>query len=64
MNLLVATPDGSHTLSPPTEPLRMQSPGETNLIHLSATVQAVGVKEVITGGIVKPKVGVFDEAYR
>ena len=60
--LPVATREGSQTLSPPTDAVMMHSPGARNLIQAPSTLQSVGVDELSTGGIVKPKVGDFDEA--
>ena len=61
MNFVVATLVGNQTLSPPMDALRMQSPGARNLIILPSTEQTDGVVEVTSGGIVKPRVGDFDE---
>ena len=62
MNLLVATPDGNQTLSPPTLPSRRHSPGARKRIILPLTEQVVGLFETIVGSIVKPNVGCLDEA--
>ena len=62
MNRLVAMPDGNQMKSPPTEPFKIHSPGATNFTHRPSIRQTAGVVEVITGSIVKPKVGVLDDA--
>jgi hypothetical protein len=59
---VLATPEGFQMLSPPTEPLTVQVPGARNLIHWPSTLQVAGVFEVMTGGIVNPRVTDFDEA--
>ena len=64
VNLLVATFEGNHTKSPPTEPFRTHSPGAKNLTQRPSIEQTAGVAEVITGSIVKPKVGVFVDAMK
>lgn len=58
----MAIPEGFQMLLPPTEPLTVQVPGAKNLIHWPSILQVAGVFEVITGGIVNPRVTDFELA--
>ena len=62
MKEVVATPEGFQMLLPPTEPLTVQVPGARNLIHWPSILQVAGVLDVMTGGIVNPKVTDLDDA--
>ena len=62
MKEVVATPEGFQMLLPPTEPLTVQVPGARNLIHWPSILQVAGVLDVMTGGIVNPKVTDLEDA--
>ena len=62
MKEVVATPEGFQMLLPPTEPLTVQVPGARNLIHWPSILQVAGVFDVMTGGIVNPKVTDLEDA--
>ena len=62
MKEVVATPEGFQMLLPPTEPLTVQVPGARNLIHWPSILHVAGVFEVMTGGIVNPKVTDLEDA--
>jgi hypothetical protein len=49
-------------LFPPTEPVTVQVPTARNLIHCPSTLHTDGVVDVMTGGIVKPRVTDFEVA--